>query len=303
MKKLVCERCGSTELTKQDDMWICNYCGCHYTPEEANKILVDVKVTQDRDEEFENYNKLAFRALQDGVYDKANKYYTKMLEMKPDDWRGVYFSVMSEFLNDIHKNISLNYLTTTAQRAIELIDLNLEKMEIIDAKSLLLTCHGAVISVIARNKIYENDTDMIDAGASYLNFCSEYIKDETCDDIKTLAIDVAKHMVECCASITRPQKQSSADGKTEGVYYFPKTTRKYYSNLYYDLVQYIYNQGIKEYKPPKLKKTRFRFINIALFSTFSLLILLVGIIYNHALGGFLITLALTIIYLMSCIYL
>lgn len=37
MKKLVCEMCGSSDLIKQDGLFVCQYCGAKYSVEEAKK--------------------------------------------------------------------------------------------------------------------------------------------------------------------------------------------------------------------------------------------------------------------------
>ena len=42
MKKIVCEMCDSTEFTKVDGMFVCQECGCRYTPEDARKLMVEV---------------------------------------------------------------------------------------------------------------------------------------------------------------------------------------------------------------------------------------------------------------------
>ena len=74
MKQLVCEMCGSTELIKQDGVFVCQTCGCKYSVEEAKKMIVEgtvevrgtVKV--DRSSELENYVKKAISLL-----DSCNK--------------------------------------------------------------------------------------------------------------------------------------------------------------------------------------------------------------------------------------
>ena len=38
MKRLTCEMCGSTELIKQDGLFICKFCGCKYTVVDAKKV-------------------------------------------------------------------------------------------------------------------------------------------------------------------------------------------------------------------------------------------------------------------------
>lgn len=37
MKQLTCEMCGSTDLIKQDGVFICQSCGTKYSIEEAKK--------------------------------------------------------------------------------------------------------------------------------------------------------------------------------------------------------------------------------------------------------------------------
>ena len=47
MKRLTCEMCGSTDLIKQDGVFVCQTCGCKYSIEEAKKMMVEgtVEVT------------------------------------------------------------------------------------------------------------------------------------------------------------------------------------------------------------------------------------------------------------------
>ena len=47
MKQLTCEMCGSTDLVKQDGVFVCQTCGCKYSIEEARKMMVEgtVEVT------------------------------------------------------------------------------------------------------------------------------------------------------------------------------------------------------------------------------------------------------------------
>ena len=47
MKQLTCEMCGSTDLLKQDGVFVCQSCGCKYSVEEAKKMMPD---NEDSDE-------------------------------------------------------------------------------------------------------------------------------------------------------------------------------------------------------------------------------------------------------------
>ena len=85
MKKLVCEMCGSTDLVKQDGMFVCQYCGAKYTVEEAKKMMIEgtVNITGstvkvDNTEQIDNLYTLARRAKQTHDFVGAEKYYSKM---------------------------------------------------------------------------------------------------------------------------------------------------------------------------------------------------------------------------------
>lgn len=43
MNKLQCELCGSTDIVKEGEFYVCQHCGCKYTKEDA-KVLVSGKV-------------------------------------------------------------------------------------------------------------------------------------------------------------------------------------------------------------------------------------------------------------------
>ncbi|MBP1532735.1 MAG: hypothetical protein IK999_01210 [Ruminococcus sp.] len=47
MKQLTCEMCGSTDLLKQDGVFVCQICGTKYSVEEAKKMMIEgtVEVT------------------------------------------------------------------------------------------------------------------------------------------------------------------------------------------------------------------------------------------------------------------
>ena len=48
MKQLICEMCGSTDLLKQDGVFVCQSCGTKYSVEEAKKMMIEAYVKQAR---------------------------------------------------------------------------------------------------------------------------------------------------------------------------------------------------------------------------------------------------------------
>ncbi|MBQ1977431.1 MAG: hypothetical protein II225_01645 [Ruminococcus sp.] len=42
MKRIVCDMCESTDFIKENDLFVCQVCGCKYPMEEAKKLLREV---------------------------------------------------------------------------------------------------------------------------------------------------------------------------------------------------------------------------------------------------------------------
>ncbi len=91
MKQLTCEMCGSTDLVKQDGVFICQSCGCKYSIEEAKKMMVEgtvevqgtVKV--DESDVVSNYLKRAYMFLEDSDWKSANEYFDKVLDIDTEN--------------------------------------------------------------------------------------------------------------------------------------------------------------------------------------------------------------------------
>ena len=41
MKQLTCQMCGSTDLMKQNGVFVCQTCGMKYSVEEAKKMMIE----------------------------------------------------------------------------------------------------------------------------------------------------------------------------------------------------------------------------------------------------------------------
>lgn len=94
MKQLTCEMCGSTDLIKQDGVFVCQTCGCKYSVEEAKRMMiegnVDVSgstVKVDNSSNIENYLKLAENAYSANNNKEAENYSNKILEINPNYYK------------------------------------------------------------------------------------------------------------------------------------------------------------------------------------------------------------------------
>lgn len=96
MKKIVCEMCGSSDLLKDNGVFVCQTCGTKYSVEEAKKMMVegtvDVKgiVKVDNSDKIENYLKIAKSAIDSGNNKEAEEYCNKTLEIDPKHYEALF---------------------------------------------------------------------------------------------------------------------------------------------------------------------------------------------------------------------
>ncbi len=99
MKPLTCEMCGSTNLLKQDGVFVCQSCGTKYSVEEAKKMMVEGTVSVegtvkiDTSSELKNLYEIARRAKDSDNADNAEKYYDMILVKDPTSWEANFYVV------------------------------------------------------------------------------------------------------------------------------------------------------------------------------------------------------------------
>lgn len=166
MKQLTCEMCGSTDLVKQDGVFVCQSCGCKYSVEEARKMMIEgtVEVTGtvkvDNTANAEKYRKMADDAYAAGNYEEASNTYNKLLEILPGDHKALFRKGLCLLnvskLNDIKADEMIRY-ANLAVKAFEETNPTVENIaqhrsEM--AKELLMATnmvHTAAISFIRDN--------------------------------------------------------------------------------------------------------------------------------------------------------
>lgn len=87
MKQLACEMCGSTDLVKQDGIFVCQTCGCKYSIEEARKMMVEGTVRVDNTHMIANYLEMAQAAKDAGNNQEAESYCNKVIEIEPTNYK------------------------------------------------------------------------------------------------------------------------------------------------------------------------------------------------------------------------
>jgi hypothetical protein len=85
--------CGSTDLVKQDGVFVCQNCGCKYSIEEAKKMMVEGTVAVEGTVKVDNsglitsYLQMAENALNANNHTEAENYANKIIEIAPNHSR------------------------------------------------------------------------------------------------------------------------------------------------------------------------------------------------------------------------
>lgn len=133
MKALTCEMCGSTNLIKQDGVYVCQSCGTKYSVEEAKKMMVegtvDVKgtVQVDRSNETKNLISLANSAIESVNGEEAYSYANRALENDPQNAQAWFIKMKAVGLTAILKDLKVLDVINAGENAIKFSDGELTK--------------------------------------------------------------------------------------------------------------------------------------------------------------------------------
>ncbi len=130
MKQLTCEMCGSTDLMKQDGVFVCQSCGTKYSVEDAKKMMIEgtvevsgtVKVDNSaaRQEQINNYLEMAKSALDGEDVEGVVSYCDRILEIDRDNYEAWVLKAKVAGWGSSLKNIKVPQALTAAKRAVNL---------------------------------------------------------------------------------------------------------------------------------------------------------------------------------------
>ena len=130
MKRLTCEMCGSTNLVKQDGMFICQDCGTKYSVEEAKKMMVEgtVEVTGtvsiDRSNEINNRLANAINEFRNGNNDVVFSICSDILNIDPENYRAIIYKGLADGWRSSLDMPKLDIASAELQRAIAILRKN-----------------------------------------------------------------------------------------------------------------------------------------------------------------------------------
>ncbi len=120
MKAIKCEMCDSSDIVKEGDYYVCQYCGTKYTVEAAKKLLVEGIVKIDNSDNVKKYLQNARQSKQRDDWGETEKYYNLVKENDPDNFEAVFYSAFARARISLIKakinerkeifNVLLNYV-------------------------------------------------------------------------------------------------------------------------------------------------------------------------------------------------
>ncbi|MDR2593350.1 MAG: fibrobacter succinogenes major paralogous domain-containing protein [Fibromonadaceae bacterium] len=120
MKQMVCKTCGSNELIKQGEVFVCQHCQTKYSAEDVQKMIVKI----DNSAKLDNALINARRAMESNDWQQAEKYYDIALMEDAENWEAYFYSIFSKAMQ---KNILDS--TILVANSIETVFKEIKKLE------------------------------------------------------------------------------------------------------------------------------------------------------------------------------
>lgn len=260
MKAIKCELCGSNDLVKKDEYFICSYCHTKYSVEEAKKLMVEIEGTVkiDTTSKQNNHEKLAERAFNDKLYDQAYDYYNKLLELDCDNWVYVYKKGLCAAWQSTLANFRIDETIKACKNAFNIIEV--ENIELENKQNVCLemalaiskvTLEFSILSIQHYNQFWKLESSAPD----YWNqlekcmSCQEYAKDliyeyrHTLPECEDLYIDILKSLVKYTVEICKRRKYQTGHNQYGEVFGYIW----YKNELRQSLIE-KYDQYVKELK-------------------------------------------------------
>ena len=196
MKQLTCEMCGSTDLMKQEGVFVCQTCGMKYSIEEAKKMMiegtVDVQGTVQVDNSafVEKYLANARRAKQKEDWEETEKYYNMVEQNDPTNIEAIFYSSYGKAKRSlVDADIFKRQATfKVLQNCVSIIDDNFDINKEAEQKEIIYRIKSDILAMACSSYVYNTTTtqygtttDKNKTESLFVSLIDEFIK--TIDNI------------------------------------------------------------------------------------------------------------------------
>ncbi len=156
--------CGSNDIVKENDLYVCQNCGTKYSPDEAKKMYQKVevqgKVQVDKSPDVENLEILLDRNINNKQWDEVAKYARDILEKDPNNWKAIFYKELGEAWVVPYNDITpIREIIPATKTAISILETEASGNEILENKNTMGKqindiCYGAAGTAL---KNYKNN--------------------------------------------------------------------------------------------------------------------------------------------------
>lgn len=153
MAALVCDICGGKLMMGAGGIATCDSCGMEYTQDRMKEKIQEIKgvVRVDNSHMIDNWMNMGKAAAEAGNQKEAYEYFTKVLEVEPDNWRAIYEKGKAAAWQSTLGNLRLSELYQAVKAALSIIEkLGMPEENVREIKNEFLV---AIYSV--NNAIYD----------------------------------------------------------------------------------------------------------------------------------------------------
>lgn len=260
MAALVCDICGGKLVMGSGGIAVCDSCGMEHSPDRMKEKIQEVRgvVRVDNSHMVDNWMKMGTAAAQAGNNEEAYEYFTKVIEVDPNNWRAIFEKGKAGAWQSTLANLRISELYQGIKMALEIIDgLDLSEEELISIKNefavALFNINNAITDLMGQN-LFNLDDKYFDAhwdqmwntrqryitNVAQLEDALSLISDLTDDLSKSNVIEFKKRMCSdlrsACSSI---QYWTSFSQDDLGYLGFKPTEKQQYLDKYWKLVDEI----------------------------------------------------------------
>ena len=181
MNAIKCELCGSNDVVKQGDYFVCQHCGTKYTLEDARKLIGTVKI--DNSDTIKSYLQYARRAKEKEDWEESEKYYNLVEQNEPNNVEAIFYSAYAKAMasltsDDLYKRQAI---FKSLSNSIQLIDDNYNPDEESQYHSILIQISDDIFRLCSSNFVYTKTTHRYFNGTT-----TEFTHTDNTDETYTL---------------------------------------------------------------------------------------------------------------------